>query len=543
VIKRYTNFILWSVTILIFAVFTVTLDIRPGRLWHIVNVLLFENSILDLIQYALVFTASLISVVLLLASKNRIIRFSAWTLFGVLCIVNSSYRIITGYEFMYNDWLLAKSNSHFLSQVFQQFLLAIIISSVATVAIIWLCNSLLKKKSLRANSATLFFVPIGFLFVYYEISQSAGNLDQFPFLARIPAIIIHHAWNPLPTIDREQVEVTSHGRKVNHLFLIVDESITGRDLQLNGNPFPTTPFLNENRSRIINFGIATSYTNYSAGSNIALTTGARMNQLPDKSLTILHQPTIYQYAKKAGFKTYLIDAQMMDYRLQNFLTDQDRPYIDSIIQLSHLQKNKLLYEERDQIINGILSKLACSPVPVFVYVVKFGAHWPYARTYPDSMSLFKPVLSRSSLIRDSIKTRNTYYNAIRWSVDLFWKRIIEDLNGKDSTMIVYTSDHGQDISKQGIQISHASIIDVSPREANVPLWMYSNYPHPFTSSHRDERHHQDIFPTLLFFMGYSKDFIVTKYGPTLLDSSYAVESRKFLTGDIFNRANSALIRF
>jgi len=257
-----------------------------------------------------------------------------------------------------------------------------------------------------------------------------------------------------------------------------------------------------------------------------------MNQLPDKSLTILHQPTIYQYAKKAGFKTYLIDAQMMDYRLQNFLTDQDRPYIDSIIQLSHLQKNKLLYEERDQIINGILSKLACSPVPVFVYVVKFGAHWPYARTYPDSMSL-----------RDSIKTRNTYYNAIRWSVDLFWKRIIEDLNGKDSTMIVYTSDHGQDISKQGIQISHASIIDVSPREANVPLWMYSNYPHPFTSSHRDERHHQDIFPTLLFFMGYSKDFIVTKYGPTLLDSSYAVESRKFLTGDIFNRANSALIRF
>ena len=529
---------------LLFTAFTLVLDIRPGREWYVVKYLLFEESITSLLLYVLAFAVTIVSVVALLTLPNPYLRFVSWLIFGVAFFVNSCYRLITGYEFMYNDWLLAKSNLSFSTQALQQFLSSIIISLFFSLGVVWLGLYLVRKKSVYAPSFMLWWIPMGFVLAYGEIGKSVGTVEQFPAMVRMPVILTHSFFNSLPSAEREPVVEASSRKKVPHIFLIVDESITGSALGLNNPTLQTTPFLVSHKDQLIDFGVTSSYTNYSAGSNLALTTGARMQELPDSLYDLLRQPTLYQYARNAGYKTFLIDAQMDGHRLQNFLSDRDSPFIDSVISIASIQKDKLRYELRDSLINVVLAGLASSDQPVFGYVVKFGAHWPYARTYPEKEAYFKPTLSRSSLIKDSIKTRNTYFNAIRWSVDTFWKNLINNLAEKDSTIILYTSDHGQDISRKGIQLSQASVYDVSPDEANVPLWIYANYPMSFRPVHRNDCHQQDIFPTLLGWMGYEKDFVLKRYGPSLLDSNYqATTPRTFLTGDIFNRATSARVKF
>lgn len=490
------------------------------------------------------FASAIVSVIILLTLSNTLLRIAAWLIFGYAFFVNTCYRLITGYEFTYNDWLLVRPNAQFATLAVQQFLSTIFISALASIGVVVLGLYLVRWKSLAVPKFMLLWIPMGFILTYGEVEKSVGTVEQFPIMVRMPVILIHSMFNSLPTTEREAVVENAKKLSVRHIFLIVDESITGRALTLNNPDVNTTPFLAGHRDQLIDFGIATAYANYSAGSNLALTAGARMRNLPDSGYALLRQPTLFQYAQRAGYNVFLIDAQMDGLRLQNFLTSRDLSFIDSVIPITSLQHDRLRYDQRDSLINVVLATLSSSKDPVFAYVVKFGAHWPYARTYPEKEMFFKPTLTRSSLIKDSIRTRNTYFNAIRWSVDTFWQRIMSDLADKDSTLILYTSDHGQDISKKGIQLSQASVFDVSPDEANVPLWIYANYPTSFKSMHHDDSHHEDIFPTLLEWMGFEKGFISKRYGQSLLDSNYhSARPRTFLKGDIFGRATSARVKF
>ncbi len=532
----------WVLAISIFAIFTVTLDIRPGREWFILRVLLFQYSLVDLLIYLLVFALAVFTCLALLFSENVWVRIIAWIAFIPTIFINSCYRFITGYDFIYNDWLMASSNMNFAGNAFWEFFIPGFFGTMLTMFIVAVGGLLLWKKTFRASVKALWLVPLGIVLVYHEIGSTVGVVDQFPAMLRIPIILVHYQFNQLPVGERAEVKEKPVVKGLKQVFLLVDESITAGDLQFYGNADATTPFLVQNREKLIDFGKAVSYANYSAGSNISLTSGARMSELPDKNM--LRKPSIYQYAKKAGYKTFLIDAQMADGQLQNFLTSYDTPFIDSIIQIAHLQKDRLRYEDRDGIIADVLKELSASKEPVFAYVVKHGAHWPYARTYSESEAVFTPALDRSSLLRDKKLTKNTYHNSIRWNVDEFWKKLIVNLEGKDSTLVLYTSDHGQDIVTEGIRVPHATVHDVSKSEAEVPLWLYANYPFPFKPGHKNDCHHEDIFPTLLVLFGYDPTFVHRQFGATLLDQNYKAEkNRTFLTGDIFGRAKYANNRF
>ncbi|WP_347159628.1 sulfatase-like hydrolase/transferase [Pontibacter chitinilyticus] len=531
------------VYLILFSLYIVTVEMRPGRVYYLLQTLLFRNSVAALLLYLLLFAFTTGSLLVLLFNKSKTIRYSFLLLLFPLLSISLTYRFITGYNFAYTDAQTALSNMHYLQAALSTYALPIVLALVSAALVVGALFFLSKRTTLVYQPWQAGVVVPALFLSYLYAGSTLGNADDFPAFYRVPVSTFLAHQHELPLGSRHKVAASPTTTGVKHLFMIMDESIIGSALSLNGNSAATTPYLKAAANRIINFGIASSTANYSSGSNIALMSGIQLAQLPDKKHLALTQPSIFQYASKAGYKTYFIDAQLGLKVLQNYVSPSDLAYVDHFIQPIDEDPN-MPYYERDYAVAHLLLQLSKSPDKVFVYVNKAGAHWPYARTYPPNAVFFKPTLPERSMLMDHEKSRNTYYNSVRWTVDGFWKKLLTGITPRDSTVIIYTSDHGQDLSGNGIQITHASTTNTTPIEANVPLWLLdeSGYTSRYTIPAPNRQAHQQIFPTLLLLQGYSSSFIHTKYGNTLFDKP-ASKPRSFLNGDIFARGPASLVQF
>ncbi|MEJ8758018.1 sulfatase-like hydrolase/transferase [Pontibacter sp. H259] len=531
--------------LILLGLYTATVEMRPGRVYFVLQMQLFQGSVLDLLLFVGVVIVTVWGQLILLLNKHKQIRYLYLALLFPSLVVSLSYKFITGYNYAYTDAQTALNNLHSLAAALQNFALPVTLAVFSAGAIVWVFSKAHRfvKYNYSLKQAWL-LIPITVLGFWY-INRSAGIIDDLPAFYRVPFSTYLSASHELPLGERKPVTKAPSRPGVKHLFLIVDESITGSSISVNGNPVPTTPYLNAHPEAIVNLGIASAYTNNSAGSNIALMAGARMSQLPDKKHQLLTSPSIFQYAKKAGYKTYYIDAQIGGKALQNFMTLQDLESIDHFIQPADSFPD-MPYYMRDHWVAELLVKLSKSEGKVFVYVTKAGAHWPYARTYPTDSAIFTPVLSERSMLKDKVRSVNTYHNSIRWSVDQFWKKLITNIQPQDSTFILYTSDHGQDLSGDGISIVHASTQNTKPIEADVPLWYLdkSGIASIYTSGKKLKGNysHEQIFPTLLLLQGYTSEVIKKTYGATLFEKPISGK-RKFLTGDIFGRGQTRILNF
>ena len=86
--------------------------------------------------------------------------------------------------------------------------------------------------------------------------------------------------------------------------------------------------------------------------------------------------------------------------------------------------------------------------PAFIYVEKFGVHFPYFNKYPPDFRTLSTPLSNtvSSVVSHDIyageRALAQYSNAVAWSVDEFFRNLLPAVD-LHKTLIVYTSDHGQ----------------------------------------------------------------------------------------------------
>lgn len=248
---------------------------------------------------------------------------------------------------------------------------------------------------------------------------------------------------------------------------------------------------------------------------------------------LLTHPTIWQYAKKASFRTVFIDGQAGFNRnpgkRQNFMTadevkEIDAPYaLDEAIQPPALD-DKLLDITLDEMKSG---------KPVLIYANKNGAHFPYDRGYPDEAKLFRPTMSEAA--GDSTQSRvNSFRNVVKWSVDRFFKRLLNEADLKD-TVIIYTSDHGQNFNPA--RLTHCTVEDPDPREGLVPLFVITGNDAlrsklaAAAEASRGHASHFAIVPTVLELLGYGHDDVEKMYGESLLEKD--ARDPAFTTGDIF----------
>ena len=334
-----------------------------------------------------------------------------------------------------------------------------------------------------------------------------------------------------PSMVRQPVTI-AHGPEPDQgdIILIVDESIAGRYLDINDTAGVRSGLASPPPGiAVSNFGLAASIANCSFGSNLTLRYGGTRGAYHRINATM---PSIFAYAKHAGFATIYIDAQRTGGAYQNGMDDAERRQIDHIVQFDDIP-----VVDRDMAAADALIAALSNERREFILVNKMGAHFPVADKYPDSAHLFSPALPRdeSEVVTETRlpenlysgaeswrRYRNAYRNTVTWTVGGFFNRLFARAQ-LDGALIIYTSDHGQNLHERGDSgtTTHCSPSPAS-EEGAVPLAIIgaSGRWDAAAKRHFDASSHYRIFPTLLNAMGYDRAAVRRQYGEAL-DSSAA----------------------
>jgi lipid A ethanolaminephosphotransferase len=370
---------------------------------------------------------------------------------------------------------------------------------------------------LRAPRAMIFapLAPIAIIAAVIAVGSGRGTKafpEQFSGISMIGALAIIDPFGE--SANRLPVQLTPrHPAAARHIFLIVDESVRGDFLDLNERR-GTTPFLRFQRAKIANFGYAVSGNNCSMFSNLVLRYGGIGERLAESVQTF---PSIWSYAKAAGFRTVYIDAQKSGGRLQNGMTVIERNQIDRFEQPDHLP-----HAERDFVVAQRLREIAREPEPHFVYVNKGGAHFPFNGNYPPESAVFLPEMAAAEdATADRERLINSYKNTMRYNVDGFFRELLRGDLG--DVAIIYTSDHGLNLLDQDSALTHCNSTAPHQLEGLVPLLalggsaeLQQGAQEAAVLNHHRASHFQ-IFPTLLEWLGFDRAETRAIYGSGLFE--------------------------
>jgi lipid A ethanolaminephosphotransferase len=315
------------------------------------------------------------------------------------------------------------------------------------------------------------------------------------------------------------------------IVLIVDESVAANYLDINS-PRGVHSGLREGRAglQVVNYGVAASVANVSAGSNRTLRFGGTRGNYRDVGK---FEASIWAYAKAAGLRTVYLDGQRFGGALQNLMTAEERAEIDDFVQLGSTP-----VMERDQVLARLLAERLENGVAEFIYVNKVGAHFPVADKFPAAAARYHPLPARgetASVIDmgpvhgDHAGTaeewrlyRNAYRNTLIWNTGGFFDTLLPRLD-PSRAVILYTSDHGQDLHERGNpgKATHGTN-DPMPEEGAVPLVVIDSAGAPrldwaaHAAANHDGMSHFRVFPTLLALMGFAENDVARLYGPSLV---------------------------
>jgi Sulfatase len=341
------------------------------------------------------------------------------------------------------------------------------------------------------------------------------------------------------------IEPDAH-KTLRNVVLIMDESVRGDYIDIN-HPSGIRTGLTKAGAALVNFGIASSQANCSAESNASMRFGVtRANHLRD----LRANPSLWEYAKKAGYRTVYLDAQRHGAKLQNFMTQQELSQIDRFIQLDA----GTAPEAKDLEIARRLLQVVGEAGPHFVYLNKMGCHFPYEGKYPAEQAAFSPTMPRTYFgnegdprsarpssegndEQERLRFTNSYKNCLAWNSGKFFDILLADRDLSD-TLIVYTSDHGQNFHEDGSPGfgTHCSNGAAPPGEGIVPLVVITQEPAAlqlFGDAARINRGRAslfNVFPTLLLLMGYRAEDLnaANHFEPTLLEP-LEKDKQKFLS--------------
>lgn len=312
---------------------------------------------------------------------------------------------------------------------------------------------------------------------------------------------------------------------LDKIVVVMDESVRGDWLDINtANGIPTglVPYLHTG----VNFGLGASFANCSAASNLSFRYAARRDSF---LIDIKTRPSLWAFAKKAGYKTVYLDGQRTNRELQNFMTAQELSEIDELIQ----HNDETIARDKDIVLVEKLRALLQRPERLFIYVNKNGVHFPYEGKYPPEATIFTPHMQGKGInvnegnqYGDGFGNeafRNSYRNAVAWNTGEFFKRLLPTVS-LDSTLLLFTSDHGQNFTKTQATgfLTHCTTGPAPAPEGTVPIvaltgeaeWLQRlrtavEYQSPVS--------HWNLPPTLLLAMGYAPDFVASEYEPSLFE--------------------------
>ena len=416
----------------------------------------------------------------------------------------------------------------YLDTIIKAMLLAFVVVSV----FYFIRKKLCKR---RFPTPFLFIVLFAITIIFGACAKvSTYKLSNYPATIKIPAIAVDYLRLSEPMIKRKLDKNISvkNKEKFRNIVWIIDESVVGSYLSINNYTKKTTPYLeklNKTSQEIFNFGVVNSVSNCSSTSNLFLRIGMNPKKEFDIEKQMYTLPTIFQYAKRAGFTTWLMDSQTSENHLQNFLTLYDKEDIDHFKTLGP----NVDRVDRDQkfLIDAINITNNKKSGKNFIVLVKYGAHFPYLLTYDHKYSPFQPTVDVSYGEMDMEHKKqqmNTYMNSLYFNTDLYLKELVKRADLSES-IFFYTSDHGQNILEtKNLTRTHCNNDIIVKHEVSVPLIVFQEHAKKLFGKNKNIFYSQiELFPTTLSFFGYDQN-IVDNYGKTLFNGYKKSEEREYI---------------
>ena len=528
------------------------------KIFKEISELIAKKIYLKSIIYFIGFFLSVYSLYILLNMKSKIIQVLSIVLILFSTSVTYTYGVLDNFDifggFRYEDALniLQLLNSFVAVETGATYLNLFLKSLFFTILLIVILLVINHYFVLEKFNKKYLIVPfMTFIFIYILIEKTTSNRLSFSPPFKLSALLSYAKLNQLYIGEREEVYISIKDKStvIEHIVLIVDESIRADKLQINGFDRETTPYLFSIKDKIFNYGISVSGAVCSNYSESILLTGLTPKNLPDKNSYSRRKPTIFSYAQKAKYRTNLIDILINKTNNRHFLMENDFEFIDYSVDISKKYTGEKSYVHDFKSIDE-LNKIINIEKKSFTYVVKYGSHFPYEDAYPQARKIFTPTLYGSSWSTDDRdKFLNSYYNVIRWTVDDFFKNLVHKLDGTN-TLIIYTSDHGQNLMEDlTIKQTHCAKGLAPKGMGTVPLFFLAmndavatEIKGIYKKDNINHTSHFNIFGTILSLMGYDKQVINKKYGKTLLDN-LEDEERIYTSGDIFGRSKMFINRF
>lgn len=465
----------------------------------IVEAILYRAAAYDFASAIKSFAALSMQAVILLACLTLLRTRAAGILVAVVAVSalpNTIYSNIVGgtLDLQKTSWMLseARQAGNAAGQFGGAFALsigALILAAILLITSHYVLRAALKNSRLLAYFtrpattfalALLFCVPSLFL-SWTSIGPQGAERNIYSFIAQIVSR------DPPPVRTSVTVLPQSDGA-IENIVWLVDESVAYQT-------FSRTILPKLNGLRFVDFGESASMGNCSTPSNVALRSGVNVRTVTD-ALDLRTTPTIWGYAQKAGYRTYMIDGQAVG-APQNMLEGSERAMVDEY-------KSMANGIDTDKNIAAALNALMKKPGKKLIYVVLRGVHFQYFDHIP-----FK-------LRDDSQPLDRQYETALTYSKRGFFQTLTNGLN-RERSAIIYTSDHGQNV-QTGV-MPHCSRNPVRS-EFSVPLLAFlpSAETKRLTGSVGTHSHSQ-IFPTTLQWMGYPKSYAEDRYDRDLQSSS------------------------
>jgi glucan phosphoethanolaminetransferase (alkaline phosphatase superfamily) len=386
-----------------------------------------------------------------------------------------------------------------------------------------------QRLGLRFFTALLAILFIGYSLLYplssgvFRTLSLPANLRSWTFLAWKTAYLYRG--------PRLVVPAESRAAPQDNIVFIVDESIRGDHLSLNGYERPTTPYLEELQRQgvLYNWKDSAASATASVYSNTLLLTG--VNQLPDVAQDTRRMPTLFAYAKAMGYRVSLLDVQM---NTRWLMQPNDYVFVDEWLtehDFSHGAETDMDLEAA----RWMEAKLRSS-TGNFIWINKMGAHFPYASRYPPDAALWQPTEAGTEY-DPSKRTElvNSYDAAVAYNLENFFRLLIRP-ETLEHTVFVYTSDHGQTLSEHGETWPQTG---PTRNEAKVPIFIISG--RLLSVDLAFKASHQNLFATLLDLMHLPQASRLYSYAPALFDTTAnSSQPRFYIVGDITSALRSAL---
>lgn len=499
--------------------------------------------------YQLVFYANyiglLLSCLIYFTVKSKFIRIVFYLLFFITLSITFSMDIAHGNSFSKLEANILFTEIQFAGEAmkafFFQYLQGISAALIITALVAFIAYRFMPRID---NLYTL--IPIVFIAYSAKINYTSGSWHTlFPSVFNVP-IVAADAYVSIPRFGPRKPPFIKPENKglFKHIIWIIDESVRGDLMSIYDSTIPTTPFLESIKNNYYNYGIMSSSSTLSFGSNMVLQSGIRLDQLPNSNLNFGTNPNIFQYSKQAGYLTYFIDGQNKEEIPTNGMTHYDFEHIDHYIRI-HKNYPDIKWPEVDSTIVKHLKMILDRDENTFTYINKAGCHFAYNNFYPKTREIFKPSYRGGEAWTDPATLKNTYFNCINWSVDEFFRKLYPATIDKN-VIIIYTSDHGVSLLEQGRPVQDIGPLNPLPVRATVPFLVFAGKDHPdlfqFAETNKDKLSHFSIFPGTLYLLGYNINLVTQNYGEGFFTKREKIK-RYFFSGSIYDPLNFYLNDF